>query len=142
MPQAGHLGGYYTTGYSLRITCNYLSAATRRRAATMMPWTRHKLVRWRFINSARECFVHVEGLMGALERALKREDQDAIAAARETIKQSALKIEVRGTDYRIQVLQPVLDPTMVKIGAAHFANVPLGTGGELDTWAMPINAYV
>jgi hypothetical protein len=108
----------------------------------MMPWTRHGLVRGHLINSTRECYVHVEALMNALERALKREDQGAIAAAREVIKQSALKIEVSETEYRIQVLQPALDPTMAKIGAHNLANAPLGITGELDRWSMPINAYV
>jgi uncharacterized protein (DUF2126 family) len=76
------------------------------------------------------------------ERALKREDQDAIAAAREAIRQSALAIEVRDTEYCIQVLQPVLDPMMAKIGAHNLANAPLGIAGHLDTWGTPTDAYV
>jgi hypothetical protein len=81
-------------------------------------------------------------LMNALERALKRQDQAAIGAARAAIKQSALAIEVCNTEYRIQVLQPVFDATMSKIGAHNLANAPLGIVGQIDTWGMPIDAYV
>jgi hypothetical protein len=107
-----------------------------------MPWTRAFAISRYFKESTRECFVHVEALMNALERALKRGDQAATAAARAAIKQSALAIEVLNTEYRIQLLQPVFDAAMSKIGAQNLANAPLGITGQLDTWGMPINAYI
>jgi hypothetical protein len=84
----------------------------------------------------------VEALMNALERALKREDQDEMAAARAAIRQSAMSIEVCQTDYCIQVLRPVFDAGMSKIGAHNLANAPLGITGQLDTWGMPLDAYI
>ena len=108
----------------------------------MMPWTRPFLISRYFKDSTRECFVHVEALMNALERALKRSDQSAISAARGAIRQSALAIKVCDTEYRIQVLPPVLNPTMTKIGAYNVANASLGVTGLLDAWGMPTNAYI
>jgi hypothetical protein len=108
----------------------------------MMPWTKANLISRYFRNSTRECFVQLEALMNALERALKRGDQAATAAARAAIRQSALAIEVRDTEYRIQVLQPVLDSIMAKIGAHNVANASLGVRGLLDAWGMPTNAYI
>ena len=108
----------------------------------MMPWTRHELQGRYLIDSARECHVHVEALMNALTRASNRGDEDAIAAARTAIRQSALAIVRDKQIYAIQVLQPVRNPQMAEIGAWNLVDAPLGVVGQLDAWGMPIDAEI
>jgi hypothetical protein len=78
----------------------------------------------------------------ARTRIENRGDQSEIEAARLAITQSALAIKVSASEYYIQVLHPVFNPVMAKIGAQKFINAPLGIAGHLDASNMPIDAYV
>jgi hypothetical protein len=112
----------------------------------MMPWTKMLLKQRYFNDSARECFVQIQALMNALARASRRGDQEAIATARAAIMQSAISIDVCEDGpfdlYRIKVLHPVLNRTMVKIGEHNLAYATLGISGKMDAQGKPTDAYV